>query len=730
MSLAGAMVRQMIFDRAQQFCVKVEESQSLGPRATGCSPAPRSSAVVLAAADDEQLRAAEEGSARRLTFVTEIDDPDYDPSQVPTVEEPPRTEPPRREQRRGRPEKPDIIPATVDIPAEAKGSKLLFVLGGDMLRETSSVTKVIWALKDEEPVIVFHLATSTRHRLHLPSLGLVVRIKDRNPRRSAYGTTRDRRSALKWHRLRLLRRHFRSKSWRFELDNKAHERRDGHAEEDFGLRDAEDDGGLPPRIQPTVTEEIVDNLLECFEEAVDVTRRHLEPLMTGYEGEANIASSARARLQELKWRQANLQAQLVVMGPCQVGKTSLTYALVGFPALPPAVPSMVTVKWVGTLGRDGICADITCAHIDLFAYRVMEAVPKTDAKSPPVAPKAPVAEAPATPEKLVASSPEASPSRLAALKEEGAKVLSDAKAKARDVAAKVQSVEPVTVVLTKASEMRQSATTAAAATTGAAMDRWGQLKSAAGNSYASLKENGVKAWVSENAVAAKGLAARQLQWSLDTTKSMVDSVKAAATSRAQETLKSIQGTYAKGKTHAASALANAKDKASQVQSKAKDTASAAHSKAKEVVTDKHVQATAAGVLGGAATLGASGGATGLAAGTVVGAAVGVLPALFTFGLSIPLGAAIGGGAGLAVGASVGAAAGGVAGGAAGHQAYAKREQIGEFSTNTMNKVTTGVDAVKGKVTTGVDAVKGKAVASAQYLKDRASQARERLGRKA
>lgn len=181
MSLAGAMVRQMIFDRAQQFCVKVEESQIPG-LVRGLCELLQSSAVVLAAADDEQLRAAEEGSARRLTFVTEIDDPDYDPSQVPTVEEPPRTEPPRREQRRGRPveeEKPDIIPATVDIPAEAKGSKLLFVLGGDMLRETSSVTKVIWALKDEEPVIVFHLATSTRHRLHLPSLGLVVRIKDR-----------------------------------------------------------------------------------------------------------------------------------------------------------------------------------------------------------------------------------------------------------------------------------------------------------------------------------------------------------------------------------------------------------------------------------------------------------------------------------------------------------------------------------------------------------------------
>ena len=58
--------------------------------------------------------------------------------------------------------------------------------------------------------------------------------------------------------------------------------------------------------------------------------------------------------------------------------------------------------------------------------------------------------------------------------------------------------------------------------------------------------------------------------------------------------------------------------------------------------DGHVQATCAGVAGGAAALGATGGATGLAAGSAVGAALGLVPAIFTFGLSIPVGAAIGG----------------------------------------------------------------------------------------
>eukprot|EP00434_Breviolum_minutum_P013722 symbB.v1.2.012099.t1/scaffold821.1/size257772/9 len=107
-------------------------------------------------------------------------------------------------------------------------------------------------------------------------------------------------------------------------------------------------GTISPEKRPGCRKEIVDALLEVFHEAVEVTGKHLAPLLTGYAGEANIASSAGARLQELKHRQANLQAQLVIMGPCQVGKTSLTYALCGFAALPPAAPSMVTTKWVPT----------------------------------------------------------------------------------------------------------------------------------------------------------------------------------------------------------------------------------------------------------------------------------------------------------------------------------------------------------------------------------------------
>ena len=79
--------------------------------------------------------------------------------------------------------------------------------------------------------------------------------------------------------------------------------------------------------RPGCRKEIVDTLLEVFEEAVEVTRRQLAPLLTGYEGEATIASSAEARLQELRWRQANLQAQLVIMGPCQAAPWYASRAL-------------------------------------------------------------------------------------------------------------------------------------------------------------------------------------------------------------------------------------------------------------------------------------------------------------------------------------------------------------------------------------------------------------------
>ncbi|OLQ07851.1 hypothetical protein AK812_SmicGene8689 [Symbiodinium microadriaticum] len=328
-----------------------------------------------------------------------------------------------------------------------------------------------------------------------------------------------------------------------------------------------------------------------------------------------------------------------------------------------------------------------------------------------------------------------SPTRLRALRDEGAKVIADVRAKAVEVAelatvkaqtAKVRAVESVDSLKAKAGQMRQSVVASASEAKEAGVRRAEMAKEAVGASYTSLRTNGVRSWVSENVQTAKGLAAaavqtsrsaamRQVQWSVDTTKAMTQSVKTGIQTRLLNTKTAVLDSYAKGKSKAAKAVDTAKTKAVE----AKD-------KAKEVVHDKHVQATAAGVVGGAATLGVSGGATGLAAGTVVGGAIGIIPALFTFGLSIPLGAAIGGGAGLAVGAAAGATAGAVSGGAAGYGAYANRGQINEFRQSTMTKACEFRQDTVHKVSNSVDAVKGKAVASAQFLKDKATEARMRL----
>ncbi|CAE7570933.1 unnamed protein product [Symbiodinium natans] len=318
----------------------------------------------------------------------------------------------------------------------------------------------------------------------------------------------------------------------------------------------------------------------------------------------------------------------------------------------------------------------------------------------------------------------AAPTRLDALREEGTKVVTDVRAKAVEVvelaavkaqAAKVRALESAHSLQTKAGQMKQSIVTSASEAKDAGIRRAQMAKEAVGTSYTSLRTNGLRPWVSENVSMAMSFAAtaarssraaamRQVQWSVDSAKAMAQSVKTAMQTRVLNTRKAVLATYAKSKSRAMNAIDTAKTKAVEAKDKAKD-----------VVHDKHVQATAAGVVGGAATLGVSGGATGLAAGTLVGGAIGILPALFTFGLSIPVGAAIGGGAGLAVGAAAGATAGAVSGGAAGYGAYAKRSQINEFRQDTVNKVSSSVDAVKGK-----------AVASAQFLKDKAALARMRL----
>ncbi|CAE8600669.1 unnamed protein product [Polarella glacialis] len=142
------------------------------------------------------------------------------------------------------------------------------------------------------------------------------------------------------------------------------------------------------------------------------------------------------------------------------------------------------------------------------------------------------------------------------------------------------------------------------------------------------------------------------------------------------------------------AKAAAVERASAAAKLAKAKTAELNSAAQVVMKDGKVQATIAGAVGGATTIGASGGVTGLAAGFAMGAAVGLVPALFTFGLSVPIGAAIGAGAGLVVGTLLGTATGAAAGGAAGFSAYSKRDLISQGTQTTLAKVHSGVDLVK------------------------------------
>lgn len=200
--------------------------------------------------------------------------------------------------------------------------------------------------------------------------------------------------------------------------------------------------------------------------------------------------------------------------------------------------------------------------------------------------------------------------------------------------------------------------------------------------YAAL----LKQHTGEHALLLKQLAIKQSQ-----------QVKASSLAVVGSVQRRVTTTYETCHSKAQQAVTSAKAKTVEISTKAKN-----------VAKDGHVQATAAGVCGGAVALGATGGATGLTAGVVVGAALGVVPAIFTFGLSIPLGAVIGGGTGLAVGTTVGATAGAVSGGAASYGAYARKDEINEMRTRAVSRVSSGVDLVRGKAVASVDYVKSQA----------------------
>jgi len=150
--------------------------------------------------------------------------------------------------------------------------------------------------------------------------------------------------------------------------------------------------------------------------------------------------------------------------------------------------------------------------------------------------------------------------------------------------------------------------------------------------YAAL----LKQHTGEHALLLKQLAIKQSQQVKASSLAVVGSVQSRVTT-----------TYETCHSKAQQAVTSAKAKTVEISTKAKN-----------VAKDGHVQATAAGVCGGAAALGATAGA--------------------------------------------------VSGGAASYGAYARKDEINEMRTRAVSRVSSGVDLVRGKAVASVDYVKSQA----------------------
>lgn len=131
--------------------------------------------------------------------------------------------------------------------------------------------------------------------------------------------------------------------------------------------------------------------------------------------------------------------------------------------------------------------------------------------------------------------------------------------------------------------------------------------------------------------------------------------------------------------------ARIQDSAFSVAQAAKCKVDTLRSQAQVAVKDRNVQVTAAGAVGGAASMGMGGGVAGLTTGAFIGAVMSVPAAFFTFGLSIPIGAAVGGATGLCAGAVTGGAVGLVGGGATARSVHRNSDQIKDGASGALNK---------------------------------------------
>jgi len=212
MSIAGAIARDTTFSRVEQYALVVEDGDCLASLAGLCTILGKDAIVMCGAGTkilESEAKARGWGSFptsvqgapclrlgdRRFFMLAEEDAREQRPLTIftkgrggsvgprveaaaadqPSEDEDSAEEPPRAAGRLGskgggkgtKPEAPENweTPATIVPPAEAAEAGVIIVLDGHLLRETASLSKVIWTLSGRArpaPLPVFHLATNIR----------------------------------------------------------------------------------------------------------------------------------------------------------------------------------------------------------------------------------------------------------------------------------------------------------------------------------------------------------------------------------------------------------------------------------------------------------------------------------------------------------------------------------------------------------------------------------------
>jgi hypothetical protein len=211
MSIAGAITREMVFSKVQQYFTVVEDGDVLDCVIRLCDVLAKDATVICGGghqvfkqqAIDRGWEVTEDTSkgtmrvdhgSRKLLLLTEVDaiepkmatsyyeveEPDL-PVPVPEGVLRLQNQPTAKGSGKGgkggkgsgtmngsKDELP--VPATISVPVEVAETGVIIVLDGHLLRETASLSQIIFemrrnSVKNDEPTPLFHLATEVKHVL-------------------------------------------------------------------------------------------------------------------------------------------------------------------------------------------------------------------------------------------------------------------------------------------------------------------------------------------------------------------------------------------------------------------------------------------------------------------------------------------------------------------------------------------------------------------------------------